>query len=112
MCTDRRDFLRLSAGVAGAMLLGPSIVNVDGESPLSSNLPEPIRQLRKMTDDVGPISLEERKSRIEKARRLMTDNRIDAIYIEPGATRLTVTLVTLPDGSRPSDCATTDAGTA
>ena len=84
MCTDRRDFLRLSAGVAGAMLLGHSIVNADEEPVPSSNLPEPIRQLRKMTDDVGPISLEERKSRIEKARRLMTANRIDAIYIEPG----------------------------
>ena len=84
MCTDRRDFLRLSAGVAGAMLSGRSIVNADEEPPRSSHLPGPIRQLRKMTEDVGPISLEERKSRIEKARRLMTDNRIDAIYIEPG----------------------------
>jgi len=70
--------------MAGAMVLGHSIVNADEESPLSSNLPEPIRRLRKMTDDVGPISFEERKSRIEKARRLMTQNRIDAIYIEPG----------------------------
>jgi len=86
MCTDRRDFLRLSAGMAGAMVLGHSIVNADEDSPISSNLPEPIRRLQKMTDDVGSISLEERKSRIEKARRLMTQNRIDAIYIEPGPT--------------------------
>jgi len=70
--------------MAGAMVLGHSIVNADEGSPLSSNVPEPIRRLRKMTDDVGPISFEERKSRIEKARRLMTQNRIDAIYIEPG----------------------------
>jgi Xaa-Pro dipeptidase len=37
-----------------------------------------------MTDDVTPITMEERKARIEKARKLMRENRIDAIYIEPG----------------------------
>ena len=46
--------------------------------------PEPIRRLRRMTDSVVPITLEERKSRIEKAQKLMHDQRIDAIYIEPG----------------------------
>jgi Xaa-Pro dipeptidase len=36
-----------------------------------------------MTDGVVPISIDERKARIEKARKLMRDNRIDAIYVEP-----------------------------
>jgi Xaa-Pro dipeptidase len=38
-----------------------------------------------MTDGVVPISVDERKARIEKARKLMRDNRIDAIYVEPGS---------------------------
>src|SRR5688500_10690297 len=38
-----------------------------------------------MTDGVVPITLEERKGRIEKAQRLMRERRIDAIYIEPGS---------------------------
>ena len=38
-----------------------------------------------MTDNVVPITMEERKSRIEKAQKLMRDQRIDAIYIEPGS---------------------------
>jgi Xaa-Pro dipeptidase len=41
-----------------------------------------------MTDGVVPITEEERRSRIEKARRLMVENRLDAIYIESGSSLL------------------------
>ena len=95
MCTDRRDFLRLSAGVAGATLLGRSLAHADTiASEDSSSLeparqsqsqPEPIRRLRRMTDNVVPITLDERKARIDKAQKLMREQRIDAIYIEPGS---------------------------
>jgi hypothetical protein len=33
MCTDRRDFLRLSAGIAGATLLGSSLAHAHDEAP-------------------------------------------------------------------------------
>src|SRR5215211_5569686 len=79
MCTDRRDFLRLSAGMAGAALLGNSIAYAQGTQP------EPIRRLRRMTENVVPVTVEERKGRIEKAQRLMRERHIDAIYIEPGS---------------------------
>jgi Xaa-Pro aminopeptidase len=88
MCTDRRDFLRLSAAVAGASLLG-NIVHAETSEPEAfqqRDLPESIRKLPKMTDGIVPISLDERRARIENARSLMRKNRIDAIYIEPGAT--------------------------
>jgi Xaa-Pro dipeptidase len=87
MCTDRRDFLRLSAGIAGATLLGRSLAHAGTETyePQQGTQPEPIRRLRRMTDNVVPITLDERKARIEKAQKLMRDNRIDAIYIEPGS---------------------------
>jgi len=88
MCTDRRDFLRLSAGVAGATLLGRSLVYADTESfepPPQATQPEAIRRLRRMTDNVVPITLDERRARIEKAQKLMRDQRIDAMYLEPGS---------------------------
>ena len=87
MCTDRRDFLRLSAGMAGATLFGSSLVHAHEETPepQQSTQPEAIRQLRRMTDNVVPITLEERKGRIEKAQKLMRENRVDAIYIESGS---------------------------
>src|SRR5262245_27213868 len=80
MCTDRRDFLRLSAGMAGATLLGTTLVHAQQGSQ-----PEAIRRLRRMTDNVVPITMEERKGRIDKAQKLMREQRIDAIYIEPGS---------------------------
>lgn len=89
MCTDRRDFLRLSARIAGAALFGSSLAHADSEiaepPQQQSSQPEAIRQLRRMTEGVVPITLEERKGRIEKAQRLMRENRIDAIYLEPGS---------------------------
>lgn len=88
MCTDRRDFLRLSAAVAGATLLGnvAAAETIEPEVFQQRELPEPIRKLRRMTDGIVPISLDERRARIETARRLMSKNHIDAIYLEPGAT--------------------------
>ena len=85
MCTDRRDFLRASAGIAGAMLLGNSDLYAEPLPQQQSNLPEPITKLRRMTDGIVPITLDERRARIEKARRLMKEQRIDAIYLEPGS---------------------------
>ena len=66
MCTDRRDFLRLSAGIAGATLLGHSLSYAHSESMdlrQGGSQPEAIRRLRRMTDNVVPITIEERKSR-------------------------------------------------
>ena len=82
--------MRLSAGLAGAALLGNATPafgaeNAEAEALQQRELPSQIRKLRKMMDDVVPISMEERRSRIEKARRLMRENRIDAIYLEPGS---------------------------
>lgn len=86
MCTDRRDFLRMSAVAAGAVLAGGSFLDASAEPIQQGNQPEAVRRLRRMTEKVVPITLDERKARIEKARKLMRDNRVDAIFIEPGTT--------------------------
>ncbi len=87
MCTDRRDFLRLSASLAGAVALGGTAhaETTAAEAFQQRDTPDPIRKLRSMTFGVAPISLAERKVRIEKARRLMHEHRLDAIYLEPGS---------------------------
>ena len=79
--------MRLSAAVAGTSLLG-NVARAETIEPdvfQQRDLPESIRKLTKMTDGIVPISLDERRARIENARRLMRQNRIDAIYVEPGA---------------------------
>jgi Xaa-Pro dipeptidase len=49
-----------------------------------SQPPAAITALKPMLDGVQPISDAERASRIEKARRLMRENKLDAIYLENG----------------------------
>src|SRR6266850_390494 len=92
MCTDRRDFLRLSAGVAGATLLGgkASFAATDGieAAQQRQDTPDLIQRLKRMTAGVVPIKDDERKARIAKAQRLMAEQKIDAIYIEPGSSML------------------------
>src|SRR5205814_4286698 len=89
MCTDRRDFLRASAGLAGAAFFSKGFAFADTSEieaiQQRQDVPAVIRNLRRMTADVVPISDDERKARIAKAQRLMGERKIDAIYIEPGS---------------------------
>ncbi|MDI1320295.1 MAG: aminopeptidase P family N-terminal domain-containing protein [bacterium] len=89
MCLDRREFIRLSAGVTGAAFLGGSTTahaqNMIGAPAGHADLPAPIRALRKMTDGVAPITLDERHARVARAQQLMAEHKIGAIYLEPGS---------------------------
>jgi len=49
-------------------------------------MPATFDNLKPMTDGIEPISVEQRQARVEKARRLMADNDIDALFLEPGTT--------------------------
>src|SRR5438132_6574215 len=69
---DRRRFVTHSAGLIGAAALAPRIT-----------LP-PLAPAR-VQSGPPPISDDERLSRIEKARRLMTEQGIDAMVLEGGS---------------------------
>jgi Xaa-Pro dipeptidase len=71
----RRDFLRSSATIAGAAALTPKI-----DLAFSS----PFLGARVSPNAPASITDAERLARIEKARRLMRDNGIDAMVLEGG----------------------------
>lgn len=48
-------------------------------------VPGTIRALRPMTDGIVPITDAEREARIEKARRLMAEQKLDALFLEAGS---------------------------
>jgi Xaa-Pro dipeptidase len=85
----RRSFLRR----AGASLaLSPALAS-DSALPLVAGqdssshahpLPPSIAALRSMREQAKPITMEERRARIEKARGLMTENGIDALMLMGG----------------------------
>jgi Xaa-Pro aminopeptidase len=74
---ERRDFLKQSAALAGAAALAPHIAIAQGTDPITS--------LKPITPPVPDISDEERRARIEKARKLMHANGIAAMFLEGGS---------------------------
>ena len=75
---QRRSFIARSAALAGAAAAGRHAGLFDVRDASAAELP--------MTPSASavPITDEERRARIEKARRLMTDNGIDAMVLEGG----------------------------
>src|SRR6266487_1943660 len=80
MKLKRRDFINVSAlaatGLAATMGACATDKKPEEKDPLSG--------LKAMTDDVVPISLEERKSRVAKAQQLLAENKIDALLLDAG----------------------------
>ena len=82
--STRRDFLGTSSTLlAGALVASPDTALAAATQPPSS-LPPAIRALRPMRDGVVPISVAERQGRLEKAKGLMRDQRIDALMLTGG----------------------------
>jgi Xaa-Pro dipeptidase len=79
---DRRKFVGRSAGLLGAAAIGPSLAGAAIAEAQSGA--GPIASLHPLGPPVMPITDEERRARIEKARRLMTENGISAIFLEGG----------------------------
>ena len=74
MSLKRRDFIRFSAG--------SSILY--GLSSFSNRKGTPLDDLKPMTADIVPITTAERLTRIEKARKLMAENKIEAVILDSG----------------------------
>jgi Xaa-Pro dipeptidase len=74
MHLKRRDFIRFSAG--SSMLFGLSSFTRFKDTPLADLTP--------MTGDIVPITSAERLTRIEKARKLMAENNIEAVILDSG----------------------------
>jgi Xaa-Pro dipeptidase len=83
---NRRSFVVRSAALAGTATLTGSIRPLEAQQQRSEPaLPDAVRNLRPITPAPRPISDEERLARIEKARRLLRDNGMAAMFLEPGS---------------------------
>jgi Xaa-Pro aminopeptidase len=79
---SRRHFLE-TAGIATAVTLArPGAALAQTES--AGKLPEPIARLKSRRDEAKPITTAEREQRMERARQLMAENKIDAIMVMGG----------------------------
>jgi Xaa-Pro dipeptidase len=87
MSLNRRKFLKMTAGAAGAAGLAGAVKGrLDAGQAAGTPPPKdtPISRLKPMTSGVVPISDAERLARMEKARRLIAENGLEAIVVEGG----------------------------
>src|SRR5688500_6914072 len=89
MKTHRRAFLQ--TGVTAGAALAIAGCNTSSETAQAQTSTPPagvhpaIAGLKPMTADVRPITRDERAARVQKAQRLMSENKISAIYLEGGS---------------------------
>jgi Xaa-Pro dipeptidase len=81
---SRRSFFRISGAVAAVAAAGPFVAA--SETGEASSLPAPIAALPSFAGKVAPISNDERRARIERAKELMAQNKIDAIVLANDST--------------------------
>jgi Xaa-Pro dipeptidase len=69
---NRRTFLTTAAAELAQVVSAQSV-------------PDAIKNIRPMTDGIQPITGDERRARVEKARSLMRENKIGAVVLEGGS---------------------------
>ncbi len=98
---NRRSFLSLTAALATPAVL---LQRRGGGSAQTGPLPASITALTSMRDQAKPITSEERRVRIEKARRLMAAEKIDAVVLSGGTSLVYFTNIRWGGGERLFAC--------
>src|SRR6476646_142248 len=80
---SRRDFLQ-TAGLATTVALAQPGMAFAADGDSKDKQPKAIAKLKSRKAEAQPITTAEREQRIERARQLMADNKIDAIMVTGG----------------------------
>jgi Xaa-Pro dipeptidase len=85
MNSSRRHFLQ-NAGIAAAVAAAQpaALLAQQSDGAADKKLPEPIAKLKSRKAEAKPITAEERGRRLERARQLMTANKLDAVMMIGG----------------------------
>ena len=81
---SRRHFVWLTGAAAGVSVARVSAQRGRGGEAPSDPLPPSIAALTSMRDRAKPITADERRARIERARQIMAAQKIDAIILAGG----------------------------
>jgi len=77
---SRRRFLEVGSVAAAASLASRKAAAADADS----SLPPSLAKLKSRKSEATPISLDERRERLERARQLMAENALDAVVMMEG----------------------------
>jgi Xaa-Pro aminopeptidase len=92
---NRRQFITASAAAAAA-----TTARAFADRNDAAALPAPISALTSMRGDAKPITNDERRARIERARELMARQKIAALVLTPGTSLLYFTNIRWSGGER------------
>ena len=85
MDSSRRRFLQRAGIVATAGVVAPvNLISAQVAGTPESQLPEAIGKLKSRKDEAKPISREERQQRFDRARELMSKEKLDAMMLTGG----------------------------
>jgi Xaa-Pro dipeptidase len=89
MRPSRRQFMQTAPVAAATFAAGGCSAPRESAPPApaaesAASVPAPIAALKPFPGTATPIADDERRARVEKARKLMTDQGIGAIVLEPG----------------------------
>ncbi len=98
---SRRNFLSSAGAAAGLLAVRPGEAS---DAPRQAALPPSISSLTSMRDQARPITAGERRARIEKARRLMAAENIDALMLCSGTSLVYFTNIRWSGGERLFTC--------
>jgi Xaa-Pro dipeptidase len=101
---SRRSFLWISAASGAAARTPVLLAQREGAPAASPAVPESIRRLSSMRADARPITGAERLARIERARQLMTAEKIDALVLCGGTSLVYFTGIRWGGGERLLAC--------
>lgn len=99
--TSRRTFLKAGALAAGAAAATEfAWTQQSAPPPLTGPLPPSIARLKSMRDLAKPITSEERRQRLERARELMQQSHLDAMLLTSGTSLMYFTGIRWSGGER------------
>ena len=81
---SRRHFLEVGGLAGGAGLTAPSLLASTAQRSDDTALPPALAQLASRKSEAIPVTREERQERQERARKLMSENGLDAILLMEG----------------------------
>ena len=79
-------------------------LSTSGVALVATQLPAPVGSLTSMRSQATPITSDERRGRVEKARRLMAQHKIDAIMLTQGTSLVYFTNIRWGGGERLFAC--------
>jgi Xaa-Pro dipeptidase len=86
LMSTRREFIGTASAVLAGTALGAVRTHAQRPTPAqtSGDLPPAIKALKSMTDQAKPITIDERRVRLDKARALMKSNGMNAMMLTGG----------------------------